>query len=263
MRNGWRATASTTLDLYQSLTSRPWHAPDRLAGVGAPRTWPMRWCPTLANLYRESRAHGSALVMGVLRADGARTRHATTTRCWRSTSSVELYDKSHLVPFAEFFPGASLRTHLAAAHEPAVFGFHPRARHCSRRCRRAGLRARPVDLLRGRLRQRDVAVLPHADPLVNVTNDAWFGHSTRATSTCRSPACGRSRPAATWCGPATMGFRRSSARTAKSWPRPRNSSPRCCVGSVMARGAYALCPCWQLAVVMPCRAGAGSPVGAE
>ena len=63
----------------------------------------LRAVPAATSTARRS-AHGSRIVMGVLRAEDAQTTRATTTRCWRSDDTVSWYDKHHLVPFAEFFP---------------------------------------------------------------------------------------------------------------------------------------------------------------
>ena len=64
--------------------------------------------PYLTSLYREARARGSALVMGILRAD-ADPQHPAVERYYNSVLALDAnaaswYDKHHLVPFAEYFP---------------------------------------------------------------------------------------------------------------------------------------------------------------
>ena len=73
--------------------------------------------------------------------------------------------------------GAGIHPLVAAAHEPAVLGFHARAA-VSRPSAAGGTRLALEYLLRGRLRQHEPAGAgQRAALLVNVTNDAWFGHS--------------------------------------------------------------------------------------
>ena len=89
---------------------------------------------------------------------------------------VTFYDKHHLVPFAEFFPVPSfVRSWLRLMNlpysdftpGPAVQPAVAAARH----------HAVPEHLLRRCLRQLEPAGAEQARLLVNVTNDAWFGHS--------------------------------------------------------------------------------------
>ena len=62
-----------------------------------------------------------------------------------------------------------------------------------------------------------------ATMLVNVTNDAWFGHSTARYQHLQISRAARhgNRPAR-WCGPPTTAFPRSSAPVAKLSHRRRN-----------------------------------------
>jgi len=88
--------------------------------------WPEAAPPDLANelvdylldLYREGRRHGSALVIGVVRAsdDGQSYYNSVLSL---AASGTGWYDKHHLVPFAEFFPVPSfVRTWLRLASLP-------------------------------------------------------------------------------------------------------------------------------------------------
>jgi apolipoprotein N-acyltransferase len=173
---------NTTLALYQSLTEQV------LATRGvrlivwpesAPADVANDIVPYLTHLYREARAHGAALVLGVLRAE--RAPGEATTRYFNSVvaldDKVSWYDKHHLVPFAEFFPvpqfvrgwmrlmslpysdftrGPAEQPPLAAAH----------------------LQLGTTVCYEDAYGSSMLSVLPRADALVNVTNDAWFGHSS-------------------------------------------------------------------------------------
>jgi apolipoprotein N-acyltransferase len=164
----------TTLDLYQRLTE---------SALGTRLiVWPESAPPDLANelvawitaMYRETYSHHSALVFGVVRAseDG---------RYYNSVLALDKgfnwYSKNHLVPFAEFFPVPSFVRAWLRLHSLPYSDFTP-----------GGDNQPPLpagDLHLGTtICYEDaygssmIGVLRSADALVNVTNDAWFGHST-------------------------------------------------------------------------------------
>jgi apolipoprotein N-acyltransferase len=170
----------TTLRTYQSLTEQVLGTQLIVWPESAPAAIASDVSDYLTNLYREARAHGSALVLGVLRAD-LDPAQPDTLRYYNSVlaldQQVSWYDKHHLVPFAEFFPvphfvrgwmrlmslpysdftrGAKDQPPLPAAHL------------------RLGTTVCYEDAYGGSM----LGVLPRADALVNVTNDAWFGHSS-------------------------------------------------------------------------------------
>ncbi|HEY6355183.1 MAG TPA: apolipoprotein N-acyltransferase, partial [Burkholderiaceae bacterium] len=175
----------TTLKLYQSLT-------EKALGIGlivwpesAPADVANDLVPYLDNLYAEARAKHSALVLGVLRAESAVAGHGEggpgETRYFNSVlaldDTVSWYDKHHLVPFAEFFPVPRfVRSWLrlmtlpysdftpGAAEQPPLPAAH--------------LQLGATICYEDAYGSSMLAVLRRADALVNVTNDAWFGHST-------------------------------------------------------------------------------------
>ena len=103
---------------------------------------------------------------------------ATSTRCWRSTARSSWYDKRHLVPFAEFFPVPEfVRSWLRLMSLPYC-GLHARRSPTSRRCRPPACSLARRSATRTPTAATCCSVLPQADALVNVTNDAWFGHSS-------------------------------------------------------------------------------------
>lgn len=175
----------TTLKLYQSLTEQAF----RVGGVGlivwpesAPAGVANDLVPYLDNLYGEARAHHAALVLGVLRAESAAGKDGDSeTRYYNSIlamdDTVSWYDKSHLVPFAEFFPVPHfVRSWLrlmslphsdftpGAAEQPPLPAAH--------------LQLGATICYEDAYGSSMLPVLRRADALVNVTNDAWFGHST-------------------------------------------------------------------------------------
>jgi apolipoprotein N-acyltransferase len=167
----------TTLTRYQSLTERVLGTPLIVWPESAPADVANNLVPYISNLYSETHAHGSALVMGILRADGLEPE----TRYYNSVLALDerasWYDKSHLVPFAEFFPvphfvRAWLRLMSlpysdftrGAANQPPLPAAH--------------LQLGTTICYEDAYGSSMLSVLPRADVLVNVTNDAWFGHSS-------------------------------------------------------------------------------------
>ena len=171
----------TTLNLYRSLT-------EKVLGNQL-IVWPESAPADVANdlidyinaLYREARAHGSAIVMGVLRADG-NPDQPSSTRYFNSVLAldehqVSWYDKHHLVPFAEVFPVPSfVRSWLRLMSLP-YSDFTPGAAH-QPPLPAAHLQLGTTVCYEDAYGSSMLSVLPRADALVNVTNDAWFGHSS-------------------------------------------------------------------------------------
>jgi apolipoprotein N-acyltransferase len=164
-----------TLALYHAMTER---ALDHRLIV-----WPEAAPPELANdlvdwirdIYRDAQAHGAALVFGIVRASDDGEQYYNSVLAL--DRHVSWYNKSHLVPFAEFFPVPAfvrmwLRLHSlpyadftrGATDQPALSagGLHLGATICYEDAYGSSM----------------LHVLRQADALVNVTNDAWFGHSS-------------------------------------------------------------------------------------
>jgi len=170
----------TTLDLYQSLTERVLGTRLIVWPESAPADTANDLVPYINNLYHEARAHGSALVMGVLRAEGGATEGAPV-RYFNSVlaldDKVSWYDKHHLVPFGEFFPvPAAVRNWMRLMSLP-YSDFTPGP------AEQPPLPAAHLELgttvcYEDAYGSSMLSVLPRADALVNVTNDAWFGHSS-------------------------------------------------------------------------------------
>src|SRR5262249_18463790 len=135
--------------------------------------------PYINSLYRDARAHGSAIILGVLRAeqnpDGG-------TRYFNSVLALDAqqfnwYDKHHLVPFAEFFPVPHfVRTWMRLMSLP--YSDFPRGAPAKPPLPAAHLQLGTTGCYEDAYGSSMLEVLPRADALVNVTNDAWFGHSS-------------------------------------------------------------------------------------
>ncbi len=167
------ASLGPTRDLYARLTAQ---------GYGARLIlWPEAALLQLANeipqylgqLYSAARAHGSDLVMGILRADtGGQYYNSIMTLA----DHVSFYDKHHLVPFGEYFPVPDFVRHWLALMDLPYSDFT------------AGPPRQPPVAAGGTVFAQSIcyedaygsdnlAAIARADLLVNVTNDAWFGHS--------------------------------------------------------------------------------------
>jgi apolipoprotein N-acyltransferase len=151
--------------------------------------WPESAIPDLANnhinfyreVYAEASRHGSAMIMGTLRAevkpDGEDEYFNSVLAMDKDTPGVGWHDKHHLVPFVEFFPvpqfvrnwlklmslpysdfnrGAADQPPLEAAGQKIAAGV----------CYEDAYGATLLPAMRS------------ATMLANVTNDSWFGRST-------------------------------------------------------------------------------------
>jgi apolipoprotein N-acyltransferase len=168
---------AATLTLYQSLTERVLGTPLIVWPESAAADLANNLVPYISNLYSEAHAHGSALVMGVLRADGAEP----DTRYYNSVLALDQhaswYDKSHLVPFAEFFPVPQfVRAWLRLMSLPYSDFTHGARRQPPLPA--AHLELGTTICYEDAYGSSMLSVLPKADVLINVTNDAWFGHSS-------------------------------------------------------------------------------------
>jgi apolipoprotein N-acyltransferase len=169
----------TTLRLYRTLTERVLGNALIVWPESAPADVANDIAPYINSLYRDARAHGSAIIMGVLRAEqspdgGMRYFNSVLAL---DAGQFNWYDKHHLVPFAEFFPVPHfVRSWMrlmslpysdftrGAADQPPLPAAHLQLGTTV--CYEDGYGSSMLE------------VLPHADALVNVTNDAWFGHSS-------------------------------------------------------------------------------------
>jgi apolipoprotein N-acyltransferase len=170
----------TTLNLYQRLTEQALGTALIVWPESAPADTANDLVPYLTRLYREAHAHGSALVIGVLRAEGG-VADTDPVRYYNSVlaldSAVSWYDKHHLVPFAEFFPVPQFVRSWMRLMSLPYSDFTPGAAY------QPPLPAAHLELgttvcYEDAYGSSMLAVLRSADALVNVTNDAWFGHSS-------------------------------------------------------------------------------------
>jgi apolipoprotein N-acyltransferase len=143
--------------------------------------WPEAALPQLANeipgflgtLYSSARAHGSDMIMGILRADPQERYYNSIMTL---ADHVSFYDKHHLVPFAEFFPVPEfIRSWLRLMSLPYA-DFTPGSAHQDA-IAAGGTTLLPSICYEDAYGSANLAPLARAGLLVNVTNDAWFGHS--------------------------------------------------------------------------------------
>ena len=170
----------TTLKLYQALTERALGTRLIVWPESAPADVANDLVPYLSKLYGEARAHGSALVMGVLRADPGATA-SSPPRYYNSVLALDQktswYDKHHLVPFAEFFPVPDfVRAWMRLMSLPYSDFTHGSSKQPPLPA--ADLQLGTTVCYEDAFGSSMLTVLRQSDALVNVTNDAWFGHSS-------------------------------------------------------------------------------------
>jgi len=144
--------------------------------------WPESSLPDLVNnlfpyvqrLDIAAHRHGSALVMGVLRESSSGRYYNSILALGRRAS---WYSKRHLVPFAEYFPVPRfVRRWLKEMNLP-YSSFTPGPAH-QRPLPVAGLELGPSVCYEVAYGGYMLRMLPKANALVNVTDDAWFGNTS-------------------------------------------------------------------------------------
>ena len=181
MRNGSTDNLESILELYKTRT--------REAHGAALIVWPESAIPDLANnhiefyrdVYQEASAHGSSLMMGTLRAEenpktGEEEYFNSVLSMDKSTPGVGWYDKHHLVPFTEFVPVPGfVRQWLRLMSLP--YSDFNRGAAQQAPLEAAGQRISASVCYEDAYGATQLPALRTATMLVNVTNDAWFGHS--------------------------------------------------------------------------------------
>ena len=128
----------------------------------------------LPRLERLSRTQNAALILGVVERDAANRKYYNSVMHVGSTPAA--YRKQHLVPFGEFLPWPSVFRGLIRYLQIPMSDFS------------AGDAQQPPFMAAGRtlgvsvcyedaFGEEVIRTLPSATLLVNVSEDAWFGHS--------------------------------------------------------------------------------------
>jgi apolipoprotein N-acyltransferase len=165
----------TTLELYRKLNKQALGAAVIVWPESAPPDLANNLLPYLRDIYSESHAHGSTVIMGVVRADDGGVNYYNSVL--ELGEKVQWYDKHHLVPFAEFFPVPSfVRNWLRLMSLP--YGDFERGAEYQAPLDTGKLRLSTSICYEDAYGSTGLKALQTADGLVNVTNDAWFGKST-------------------------------------------------------------------------------------
>ena len=173
----WQATnVQATMTRYSDLTTRAWGA--RLI------VWPESAIPVLAGdlkdylrqLQEQGRAHGADFAIGLV-------NYTPETGQFRngilvlSDAGNGWYYKRHLVPFGEYFPVPGFVRSWMRLMSLPYDDIAPGSEHqpvLSAAGQRLGLTICYEDAFGS----RQLETLRNASLLINVTNNAWYGHST-------------------------------------------------------------------------------------
>ena len=164
-----------TLDLYQHLTETALGTRLIVWPESAPTDPANEIVPYIRNIYQEAYSHHSALVFGVVRPsdDGENWYNSILAL----DAGLNWYSKNHLVPFAEFFPvPGSVRSWLRLHSLP--YSDFTRGGDAQPPLPAGDLKLGATICYEDAYGSYMIRVLRSADALVNVTNDAWFGHSS-------------------------------------------------------------------------------------
>ena len=137
----------------------------------------------LRELFTDAAKKDSALVIGVLRADGDnghglyKDYFNSVLALDRNVRAVQWYDKHHLVPYTEVFPVPGFVRTWMGLMNLGYADFTPGAA-VQPPLRAGGLALSAGICYEDGYGSSALPVLEHADTLVNVTNDAWFGHGS-------------------------------------------------------------------------------------
>lgn len=163
-----------TLALYRELTER---------ALGTPIiVWPEAALPDVANnltdyllgLYHDAHPRGSSLLIGAVREDGEDVYYNSVLALG---NRIGWYNKRHLVPFAEFFPVPQfVRSWLRLMSLP--YSDFVRGARGQPPLEAGGLELAATVCYEDAYATYELPEIPQSDALVNVTNDAWFGHSS-------------------------------------------------------------------------------------
>jgi len=151
--------------------------------------WPESAIPDLANyhidfyrdVYQEASAKGSSLMMGTLRAEpnkktGEEEYFNSVLSMDKSTPGVGWYDKHHLVPFTEVVPLPEFAREWLRLMTLPYSSFNRGAAHQAP-LDAAGQKIVASVCYEDAYGSTQLPALRTGTMLVNVTNDAWFGHS--------------------------------------------------------------------------------------
>ena len=171
----WQDThRDAQLDTYRDLTRQ---------ALGAQVIfWPEAALPDVAQhlgdyllaRYHEAHAKHSALVVGMLRESPNGNYYNSILTMGES---VDWYDKMHLVPFTEVIPVPAFARQWLRIMDLPYEDFQYGARH-QPPLAAGGLVLLPAICYDDAYGSSNLDMLPTANALVTVTNDAWFGHST-------------------------------------------------------------------------------------
>jgi apolipoprotein N-acyltransferase len=170
------------LDIFEKLTVQA-HGADLIV-------WPESTIPDLINyhvdymkrVYQAASASGSALMLGAIRAEenpktGEEEYFNSVLVMDPATPGVAWYDKHNLVPFSEFFPVPGfIRSWLRLMSLP--YSDFNRGDAAQAPLDAAGHKILVGICYEDAYGSTRLSALGTATLLVNVTNDAWFGHST-------------------------------------------------------------------------------------
>lgn len=163
-----------TIELYSKLTREHWDSQLII--------WPESALPTLYHesaeildaFEKEARQHGTDLLVGVIYDD------QNTGRYYNSMVSVgssrQFYHKHHLVPFTEYLPLQSVLGGIVDFMQVPMSDFSA-GPAVQAPLAVAGHKAGISICYEDAFGEEVIRALPDATLLVNVSNDAWFGHS--------------------------------------------------------------------------------------
>jgi apolipoprotein N-acyltransferase len=165
------ANHDATLVLYRKLAERGFGTPLIVFPEASLPDLFNDLVPYLKSLYHDASAKGSAVVLGILKEDEQQRYYNSVLAM---ADDVQWYSKDHLVPFSEFFPVPGIV--MKVMNLP--YGDFTRGGANQPPLHAAGLKLATTICYEDGYGSSQLEVLKEADVLLNVTNDAWFGHGS-------------------------------------------------------------------------------------
>jgi apolipoprotein N-acyltransferase len=164
-----------TLKLYRDLTVPHWGAQLIVWPESALPDWAESLTDYFSALWQEAATHRSHLLTGIQHYDAKADKAYNSVLAL--SNEVEWYNKSHLVPFGEYFPVPAFVRNwmrmMSLPHSDFSSGGNDQAP-----LNAAGQKIAVTICYEDAYGSSQLHSLNEATLMVNVTNDAWFGDST-------------------------------------------------------------------------------------
>ena len=132
----------------------------------------------LAQLAEEARKNTTDIILGLPVLDQEKNEYFSSLMAINNSvgNKLQFYNKSHLVPFGEYVPFASLLRGLITFFDLPMSGFTP-GKYNQKLLTAAGQKIAPTICYEDAFGEDLIRFLPEATLILNASNNAWYGDS--------------------------------------------------------------------------------------